>query len=149
VLVIATLAALALAAFGLWQSRQADDRAATARRQRNQAVAARRAVDARTERTSHVADGPIGAADRVQISLSKIFGASGSVIDDANSTDDALARAVDLANRGNLGAARDLYGGEAAADVQKLRVVLDQARTTLAVAQAAVVALAGQAGQAG
>lgn len=145
VLVAATIGALATAAVFFGQARHADDRAATARRQQAAAEHIRRVVTHTTEQASHVADGPIGTADRVQISISKIFGASGSVIDDANTTEDALGRAVDLANGGNFGAAHTLYGGEAAADVQKLQVVLDQARTTLAVAQAAVTDLAGQA----
>jgi hypothetical protein len=48
---------------------------------------------------------------------------------------------VDLANDGNLGAARRLYSGEAATTVQQLNDELAAARATQATAQQAVAEL--------
>jgi hypothetical protein len=54
-----------------------------------------------------------------------------------------LSRAVGLANRGNLAAARDLYRGEAATAVQDVQAQLARARAAQAAAQHAVDDLVG------
>lgn len=146
VLAALTVLALGAAAVLWWQAGQADDAAVAARRQRHRAVVARTALDRRAETVSHAADEPIGAANEVIVSVTKILGASGSVIEGANTAEDALGRAVDLANAGDLGAAQRVYGGEVADAVAAVRRVLDDARATLATAQLSVAALSEPGG---
>ena len=70
-------------------------------------------MQAATERVSHTADGPIGVAEKVSSSVSRIIGTTGPVIDTTNTAQDRLGNAVDVANGGG-GTARALYAGTVA-----------------------------------
>ena len=76
-------------------------------------------------------------------SVSDILEAGDVVIEKSAATSAVLARAVGLANDGNLGAARGLYSGEAASSVRELNDELAKARAALATAQQAVAELTG------
>jgi hypothetical protein len=102
-----------------------------------------RAATVRTERIERGADSPITQAEAVASSVSAIVDAGDTVVQQSASTSDVLGRAVDLANDGNLSAARNLYGGEAATSVRDLEAELARARAALAAAQQAVAELVG------
>jgi len=103
----------------------------------------RRAVVARTRVAEAEADAPIGRTEKVTSSVADILEAGDSVAEKSAATSSILERAVILANEGNLGAARGLYSGEAAASVRELNDELAKARAALAAAQLAVAELTG------
>ena len=116
---------------GLSEASETRDRATAVRREA--AVATGRTV--RIERGS---DSPITEAESVAVAVSDIVEAGDTVIGKAQSTSDVLGRAVDLANSGNIGAATNLYRGEAATAVQDVQAELANARAAQAAAQQAV-----------
>ncbi len=140
VLIVALLTAGAGFAAVVVASRT-DDRAAAARRLRTTVRSEIRSVASRTDTTNHGADRPIGDAELVANSVAKIESKSGSVLREASTTDQALARAVDAANAGNLAGSRQIYDGEAADALRRLQDVMNRARLYLAGAQQAAVAL--------
>jgi hypothetical protein len=143
--VVLTVAALVGAGLCLLGARQADDRTATARRETAHLVTSRHHVQAATERVSHTADGPIGVAEKVSSSVSRIIGTTGPVIDAANTAQDRLGNAVDVANGGSPGAARALYAGTVAEAIRGLQALLTDAQNALATARTAALELAAQA----
>ena len=137
---IALAAAVATAAVGgtaLVAARRADDGAAAARRHTAALRSRQRRVERATETANHAADGPIGVAERVIGSVSRIGAASGTVLTEAASVDDVLGRAVALANNGDRTGAAALYSGEGVAAVGRLDRVLTAARVLLVAAQQA------------
>jgi hypothetical protein len=130
--VTATVGAAALVT-----ARRADDRAAASRDRTVQLRSRQRRVERATETANHAADGPIGVAERVIASVSRIGAASGTVLTEAASVDDVLGRAVELANNGNRSGAAALYDGEGADAVGRLERVLTAARVLLVAAQQA------------
>ncbi len=137
----ATVVALGFGVAAYRSGAQAHDRAATARRATARNRATTKVIEARTERTNHVADGPIGQAERIAQGVSAIGEASGSVIERANEAEDLLGQAIDLANRGNTGAATNIYAGDAAAAIQRMQDSLATVRVLLADAQQASATL--------
>lgn len=101
------------------------------RRQRAEVVVRTRAVE-------HEADGPIGRAEKVATSVSAGLEASDALASATNDTNDLLSRAVDLANNGDLAAARRLYSGDGWTSVQRMNDELTQAVATVAAAQLAL-----------
>jgi hypothetical protein len=142
---VLTVLALVGAGVAFVAAGRADDRAADARRATARLHTADRHVGAEAERVSHAADGPIGVAEKVSSSLSSILGATGPVIDAANTADERLAHAVDVANSGSLGSARSLYTGEVADAIRVLQTLLADAQRRLGDARTAAVEHAGQA----
>jgi hypothetical protein len=144
--VVVALTVLALVGAGLSYlgARQADDRATAARRATVRLAATRRHVAADVERVSHTADGPIGVAEKVSSSVSRILGTTGPVIEAANSAQDRLSQAVDVANGGNIGAASALYAGSVAGAIRGLQALLTDAQNALTTARTAALELAGQ-----
>jgi hypothetical protein len=113
---------------------------------RERAAAVRRqaaATAARTRRVERGSNSPITKAETVASSVSAIVDAGDSVIGKAQSTTDVLSRAVGLANRGDVGAARAVYRGEAATAVRDVQAELTRARAAQAAAQRAVDELLG------
>jgi len=108
-------------------------------------VTSRHHVQAATERVSHTADGPIGVAEKVSSSVSRILGTTGPVIDAANTAQDRLGEAVDVANGGNIGAASALYSGAVAESIRGLQALLTDAQHALTAARTAALELAAQA----
>lgn len=140
VLLVALLTAGAGVATFVLGSR-AEDRAAAARFLRQEARGEIRSVAAKTETMNHGADQPIGDAELVANSVTKIAGASGTVLREASGANQALARAVEAANAGNLAGSRQIYDGEAADALRRLQDVMNRARLYLAGAQQATLAL--------
>ena len=103
----------------------------------------RRSVVARTRAVETEADAPISRTERVTSSVSDILEAGDSVAEKSAATSSVLEQAVILANDGNLGAAREIYAGEAATSVRELNDELAKARAALAAAQQAVAELNG------
>src|SRR4051794_15748100 len=101
------------------------------------------ATAARTRSVERGSNSPITKAETVASSVSDIVDAGDTVIGKARSTTDVLSRAVDLANRGDVGAARNVYRGEAATAVQDVQAELERARAAQAAAQQAVDDLLG------
>jgi len=145
VLVALTLLALAGAGLCYLGARRADDRAADARRATARLATTRRHVATDVERVSHTADGPIGVAEKVSSSVSRILGTTGPVIDAANTAQDRLGEAVDVANGGNIGAASALYSGAVAESIRGLQALLTDAQNALTTARSAALELAVQA----
>ena len=102
-------------------------------------------MQAATERVSHTADGPIGVAEKVSSSVSRILGTTGPVIDAANTAQDRLGNAVDVANGGSPAAARALYAGTVADAIRGLQALLTDAQNALTTARTAALELAAQA----
>ncbi len=100
-----------------------------------------RTAEARTHRIEGGSDSPITKAETVAASVSDIVDAGDRVIERAQAASDVLGRAVDLANDGNLTAARGVYRGEATTAVQQAQAVLGRAQAAQAAAQQAVDAL--------
>ena len=144
VLIVALLAACTGVAAVVVASRT-DDRAAAARRLRATVRSEIRSAASKTDTTNHRADRPIGDAELVANSVAKIESESGSVLREASTTDQALARAVDAANAGNLAGSRQIYDGEAADALRRLEDVMNRARLYLAGAQHAAAALQASA----
>lgn len=144
-LLVVAVAAIAVGVIAYQRGTRAQDRAVQARDRRVELVREQRRVEQQTDDTNHGADVPIGDAEQVATSLSKIGGASGTVLEQAASVDDALGRAVDLANQANIAGARQIYRGEAAEAVRRLQEVLTNARLFLAGAQDAAQALQASA----
>ncbi len=120
---------------------RADDRAVAARHLRTTVRREIRSAATQTDTTNHRADRPIGDAELVANSVAKIASESGSVLREASTTSEALARAVDAANAGNLAGSQLIYDGEAADALRRLQDFLNRARLYLAGAQQAAVAL--------
>ena len=95
----------------------------------------------RTRDAAVATDAPIGKAEKVATSVSEMMEVGDAVIDKSDAAGDLLDRAVDLANDGNLGAARRLYSGDAATSVQQVSDELAKARATQTTAQQAVAEL--------
>ena len=144
--VVVALTVLALVGAGLSYlgARRADDRATAARRATVRLAATRRHVATDVERVSHTADGPIGVAEKVSSSISRILGTTGPVIDAANTAQDRLGEAVDVANSGRIGAASSLYAGSVAAAIRGLQALLTDAQNALTTARTAALELAAQ-----
>jgi hypothetical protein len=145
VLVVLTLLALLGAGACYLGARREDDRAADARRATARLATTRRHVATDVERVSHTADGPIGVAEKVSSSVSRILGTTGPVIDAANTAQDRLGEAVDVANGGNIGAASALYSGAVAESIRGLQALLTDAQHALTAARTAALELAAQA----
>jgi hypothetical protein len=97
-----------------------------------------------TRRVERGSDSPITKAETVVSSVSEIVDAGDTVIGKAQSTTDVLSRAVGLANRGDVSAAKGVYRGEAASAVQEVQAELARARAARAAAQRAVDDLLGK-----
>jgi hypothetical protein len=141
-----TLAVLVLAGAGYCfvTAQRADDRAAATRHDVVRLRSIRRRVEAQTERVSHEADEPIGLAEKVSTSISRILGATGPVIDAANTAEDRLGHAVDVANSGGIAAARSLYANEVADAIRSVQSLLGDAQRALNDARTAALQLAVQ-----
>jgi hypothetical protein len=141
-LVVAAVVAVGgvvLLVVGLLGIRDADDT-------RDRATAVRldaRTTTARTQQIEGGSDSPITKAETVATSVADIVDAGDTVIERSQAASDVLGRAVDLANDGNISAARGLYGGEAVGSVQQAQAELARAQAAQAAAQQAVDALLG------
>lgn len=134
VVAIIGVALLVLGVMRFGDASETRDRATTLRRHRHAAVA-------RTATIERGSDSPIDQAETVASSVSDIVDAGDTVITQSDATSDVLGRAVDLANKGNLSAAQNLFAGEAATSVRELEAELAKARAALAAAQRAVAEL--------
>jgi hypothetical protein len=131
VVAVAGAVLLVVGLLGLGEAADTRDRATAVRR--DAATAA-----AHTLRIERGSDSPITKAESVAAAVSDIVEAGDTVIGKAQSTSDVLGRAVDLANSGNIGAATNLYRGEAATAVRDVQAELARARAAQAAAQQAV-----------
>jgi hypothetical protein len=136
---VVAVAGVALLVVGLLGASRASDTRDRAASVRHRALA----TTVRTRDVERGSDSPITKAETVASSVSDIVDAGDTVIRKAQSTTDVLSRAVDLANGGNLGAARNVYRGEGATAVQDVQAELARARTAQAAAQEAVDDLLG------
>jgi hypothetical protein len=137
VVAVAGAVLLVVGLLGTSHASETRDRAARLRRQ-----AAGIAVH--TRRIERGSDSPITKAETVATSVSEIVDAGDTVIGKAQSTTGVLSRAVDLANRGDVSAARGVYRGAAATAVQEVQAELARARAAQAAAQRAVDDLLGK-----
>lgn len=124
---------------------QAFGNASDARSRADASDRARESVVKRTRVADRDADAPIGRTEKVASSVSDILDAGDTVIEKSAAASAVLQRAVELANNGNLDAARGLYSGEAADSVRELNDELAKARAALATAQQAVAELTAPA----
>jgi hypothetical protein len=131
VVAVAGAVLLVVGLLGTSRANETRDRAADARHEAT-------ATAVRTRRIERGSDSPITKAETVASSVSDIVDAGDTVIGKAQSTTDILTRAVDLANRGDVSAARNVYRGEAATAVQDVQAELVRARAAQAAAQQAV-----------
>jgi hypothetical protein len=139
-LVVAAVVAVAgvvLLVVGLLGDRRASDTRDRAEELRLDA----RTVEARAHRLEGGSDSPITKAETVAASVADIVEAGDRAIERAQASSDVLGRAVDLANDGNIAAARGVYRGEGATAVQRAQAELARAQAAQAAAQQAVDAL--------
>jgi hypothetical protein len=144
-LVVATVAAVAVGVTSLLAGGRADDRARTARQHAAADRAAQRTVARRTEVVNHEADTPIGRSEQVANALSHIDEAAGTVLVDGGDVQDVLGEAVGKENNEGPGAGRALYLGRGNDAVNRMRDGLRHAQETLADALKAAAELQASA----